>query len=85
MFARSLLDRVGQDLPLAAGEQSGTTEDGLRWRIVIAPSQLIPADRRDDSPVVPFDVEVTVTADGGGAVTLATLRLAPFLNLGGFQ
>ena len=77
MLARSLLDRVGQDIPLAAGEQAGVSEDGLRWRIAIAPSALIAPERRADSPVVPLDVEVTVAADGAQPITLATLRLAP--------
>src|SRR5262249_5860463 len=60
MLARSLLDRVGQDIPLVAGEKAGVTEDGLRWGIAIAPSPLIAPERRADTPVLPFDVVVTV-------------------------
>lgn len=77
MLAQSLLDRIGQDIPLAAGERAGVSEGGLRWSIAIAPSPLIAPDRRADSPLQPFDVVVTVTGDGGRPLTLATLRLAP--------
>ena len=77
MLAQSLLDRIGQDIPLAAGEQAGVSEDGLHWSIAIAPSPLITPERRADSPLLPFDVAVTVAADGGRPVTLTTLRLAP--------
>jgi general secretion pathway protein I len=77
MLAQSLLDRIGQDIPLAAGEQAGVGEDGLRWSIAIAPSPLISPERRADSPLQPFDVVVTVAADGGRPLSLTTLRLAP--------
>jgi general secretion pathway protein I len=77
MLAQSLLDRIGQDIPLAAGEQAGVSEDGLRWSIVIAPSPLIAPERRADSPLLPFDVVVTVAADRGRPVALTSLRLAP--------
>ena len=77
MLAQSLLDRIGQDIPLTAGEQAGMSEDGLRWSIVIAPSPLIAPERRADSPLLPFDVVVTVAADRGRPVALTSLRLAP--------
>ena len=77
MLAQSLLDRIGQDIPLVAGEQTGVSEDGLRWSIAIAPSPLIARERRADSPLLPFDVLVTVAADGRRPVALTTLRLAP--------
>jgi len=77
MLAQSLLDRIGQDIPLAAGEETGVSEDGLRWSIAIAPSPLITPERRADSPLLPFDVAVTVAGEGGRPVTLTTLRLAP--------
>ena len=77
MLAQSLLDRIGQDIPLVAGEQAGVSEDGLRWSIAIVPSPLIAPERRADSPLLPFDVAVTVAGDGGRPLTLTTLRLAP--------
>jgi len=79
MLAQSLLDRIGQDIPLAAGEQAGVSDDGLRWSIAIAPSPLIAPERRADSPLLPFDVVVTVASDGGRPLTLTTLRLAPVI------
>jgi len=77
MLARSLLDRVGADIPLAPGEQTGVTGDGRHWRIAMAPSPLIAPEHRADSPVIPFDVEVSVEVGGGQPVTLASVRLAP--------
>jgi len=77
MLAQSLLDRIGQDIPLAAGEQAGVSEDGMHWSIAIVPSPLIALDRRADSPLLPFDVAVTIAGDGGRPLTLTTLRLAP--------
>jgi general secretion pathway protein I len=77
MLAQSLLDRIGQDIPLTAGEQAGVSDDGLRWSIVMVPSPLIAPERRADSPLLPLDVVVTVAADGGRPVVLTSLRLAP--------
>jgi type II secretory pathway pseudopilin PulG len=75
LLARSLLERVGRDVALAPGEQSGATEDGYRWLVRIQPAQIIDPERVADSPVLPFDVQVQV-AGGGRPVTLTTLRLA---------
>jgi general secretion pathway protein I len=77
MLARSLLDRIGEDIPLAPGEKTGVSDDGQRWSIAIAPSPLIAPEHRADSPVLPFDVQVSVATDGRQPVTLTTLRLAP--------
>jgi general secretion pathway protein I len=77
ILAQSLLERIGQDIPLAAGERAGVSDDGLRWSIAVAPAPLIAPERRADSPLLPFDVVVTVAADGARPLTLATLRLAP--------
>jgi general secretion pathway protein I len=75
LLARSLLERVGRDVPLAPGEQSGVTEDGYRWLVRMQPAQIIDPERVADSPVLPYDVQVQV-AGGGRPVTLTTLRLA---------
>ena len=77
MLAQSLLDRVGQDIPLVPGEQAGVSDDGLRWSLAIAPSPLIAPERRADSPLLPLDVRVSVAAERGSPVTLTSLRLAP--------
>jgi general secretion pathway protein I len=77
LLAQSLLDRIGQDIPLAAGERAGVSADGLRWSITVGPSPLIAPERRADSAVIPFDVNVSVAAERGAPVILNTLRLAP--------
>src|SRR5262245_47287567 len=77
MLARSLLDRVGEDIPLTAGEKAGVSEDGLHWSIAMSISPLIAPERRAESPLLPFDVVVTVAGRSGQPVVLATLRLAP--------
>jgi hypothetical protein len=75
LLARSLLERIGRDVPLAPGEQSGVTDDGYRWLVRIQPAQAIDPERVADSPVLPYDVQIQV-AGGGRPVTLTTLRLA---------
>lgn len=75
LLARSLLERIGRDVPLAPGEQSGVAEDGYRWLVRIQPAQVIDPERVADSPVLPYDVQVQV-AGAGRPVTLTTLRLA---------
>lgn len=68
-LAQSLLDRVGRDLPLEDGERSGLAEDGLNWRLTVAPYGA-PRDR-EAWPLAAKSVTVAV-----GAVRLTTLRLA---------
>jgi type II secretory pathway pseudopilin PulG len=75
LLARSLLERVGRDVPLVPGEQSGASADGYRWLVRIQPAQVIDRERVADSPLLPYDVQVQV-AGAGRPVTLTTLRLA---------
>lgn len=77
LAARSLLERVGVDVPLAPGEQSGRTEDGMAWRIVVGPAALLDPQRAADSPVLPLILEVAVTPERGQPVILTTMRLVP--------
>ena len=37
LAARSILDRVGVDIPLAAGDHQGVTSDGHRWAVRVTP------------------------------------------------
>jgi general secretion pathway protein I len=37
LHARSLLARLGRDLPLEAGTRSGTLDDGTAWTVLITP------------------------------------------------
>jgi len=77
LMARSMLERVGTDVPLVAGEQSGTTADGMAWTLDIRPAAIIDPAELQTAPVLPFEVAVTVSHAGISPVTLTTLRLAP--------
>ncbi len=79
MAARSLIDRVGADLPLEDADLSDSA-DGVRWELHIRRQLASPAERLagGEAPaVVPVEVEVTAVSGDGPAVTLRTLRLAP--------
>jgi len=76
LVARSLLERVGHDIPLEPGEVSG--EDGaFAWTVSMRRARR--ADRRgnDQLVIVPYDVTVTVAWSGSRGVTLESYRLAP--------
>lgn len=79
MQARSIIDRVGLDIPLQDGEVSGTAAGGIEWVVRIHRVEFADAARLEDDGrmiVVPMGVEVAVSQDGEPAVTLSTLRLA---------
>jgi general secretion pathway protein I len=73
LLARSQLARVGVEVPLAAGEFEGESEDGLSWRTVIEVAEAPSAEEI----LVPYLVTVSVAwgAGPGEQVTLTTLRL----------
>jgi type II secretory pathway pseudopilin PulG len=83
--ARSKMAEVGSAIPLEPGVEEGVFEDGFRWRIAIEPHELGGTAGPESLPLLPYEVEVTVTGAGGGArggpgagaVTLRSLRLAP--------
>jgi general secretion pathway protein I len=72
--AQSVLARVGVDIPLRAGEQSGRVGE-LDWIVTIAPY----AGHADASAlsVVPLEVSLKIQKGGADALSLKTLRLAP--------
>jgi len=76
MLARSVLDEIGAEIPLVADELSGDAGDGFTWNVEIARSAVIAPIVDAESWLVPYDVAVTVTWEGGGSLTLTTLRLA---------
>jgi len=76
MLARSVLDEIGAEIPLVADELSGDAGDGFTWNVQIARSAVIAPIVDTDSWLVPYDVAVTVTWEGGRSLTLTTLRLA---------
>lgn len=77
LHARSKIDEMGAAIPLDPGEQDGTFEDGYQWVAVIREHQAVPAAELDYAGMVPYEVEVTVSAPDGASVRLTTLRLAP--------
>ncbi len=76
--ARSRLEEVGADIPLAPGESSGQ-DVGLLWRVVVTPAQGSGAANGRL-----MDVVVTAERDGREAARLHSLRWAttPAASLG---
>jgi general secretion pathway protein I len=76
--ARSLLERVGTELPLEAGQRSGTDEAGFAWTVAIRPRKsALDQVKVHDRPYGLFEVTVTVSRAGAPAASLQTIRLAP--------
>lgn len=76
--ARSLLDRVGTELPIVPGLRSGGSAAGPSWSVEIArrKSALDSLPEAEWSYAL-FDVTVSVSMPGTAPVSLATVRLAP--------
>ena len=74
--ARSLLDRVGPELPVTPGSLSGGAA-GTNWTLQIArrtsPLDTLP---RAERHFALYDIVVSVSAPGTTPVTLTTVRLA---------
>jgi general secretion pathway protein I len=77
--ARSTMAEVGTAIPLEPGAEEGVFDDGFQWRVAIEPHELGDEAAAETLPLLPYEVEVTVTGpeSGAGAVTLHSLRLAP--------
>lgn len=76
MLARSVLDDVGTEIPIVAGEQSAEIEQGYRWTVRILPSGTIPPVAEAEWVTVPYEVQVEIAWNGRPITTLTTLRLA---------
>jgi general secretion pathway protein I len=74
--ARSMLDRVGTELPLTVGATQGSAA-GLEWRLEIAPRKSALNQVKSERPYALFDVMVTVAGADSAPVSLTTVRLAP--------
>src|SRR5262249_147711 len=77
-LARSLLAKIGTELPLRDGQITGQTDGGFRWQVHIAPYG-DGADRRE-SPVAAHQVLAEVLWRDGlqeRSIVLTTLRLGP--------
>jgi general secretion pathway protein I len=76
--ARSLLARIGNDIPLLPGETGGDLAGGGHWRLAIVPWAEAPTG--DEWAPILYQVAVQVAVGSGRAgsdVRLTTLRLGP--------
>jgi general secretion pathway protein I len=75
--ARSLMDRVGTELPVTPGTLTGGSVPGPRWTVQIArrksPLDDLPKPERRYAL---YDVVVSVTLPGTAPVTLSTVQMA---------
>lgn len=76
MLARSVLDDLGAEIPVAAGETSGELEQGYRWIVHIQPSTTVPSVAIADWVQTPYEVQVEITWHDRPVAKLTTLRLA---------
>lgn len=77
LVARSKLAEVGRSLPLEDGEQGGTLESGLEWRLTIDAPQDDELRLGEDSPLRTYWVTVLIQRDDRPLFTLRTLRIGP--------
>jgi general secretion pathway protein I len=77
-LARSLLDRVGTELPIDPGLRNGEDEAGTAWTVLISRRKsALDQLKAVEHPYALYDVVVTVSAPGTTPATLQTVRLAP--------
>lgn len=75
MLARSVLDDLGAEIPIVAGERSGEIGQGYRWIVRIQPAATIPAIAIADWVQTPYEVQVEVTWNDRPITRLTTLRV----------
>ena len=75
MLARSVLDDVGSEIPIVAGEQSAEIEQGYRWTVRMQPSGVISPVSAAEWTATPYEVQVEIAWNGKPVITLTTLRL----------
>jgi general secretion pathway protein I len=75
MLARSVLDDVGIETPIMAGETSDDVGDGYRWTTRIAQSRTVAPMKDGNQLQVPYEVQVEISWNGKPVVALTTLRL----------
>lgn len=75
MLARSVLEDIGTETPVVAGERSEEIDDGYSWTIRMRPSPTIPSVKDGDNIQVPYEVQVEISWQGRPVTTLTTLRL----------
>jgi general secretion pathway protein I len=75
MLARSILDDVGAEIPLAVGEQRGELDDGFSWLVRIERSAVTNLVADGGELYIPYDVTVEISWGHGRALSLTTLRV----------
>jgi general secretion pathway protein I len=75
MLARSLMDDIGTETPIVAGEKSGDVGDGYRWTIRSTTSPTMAPVTDGDRILTPYVVQVEISWNGRPVTTLTTLRL----------
>jgi general secretion pathway protein I len=63
LFAESLLDRIGTDIPLVPGRIQGSFR-GMKyhWELTIKSSSLVEGEARSRRGIFPYDVEIKILA-----------------------
>ncbi|MDB5394595.1 MAG: prepilin-type N-terminal cleavage/methylation protein [Rhodospirillales bacterium] len=74
--ARSELDRLGAELPLAEGQYSGSFTDGMTWTAQLRRYDVGSSGKNAALAVITFEITVTVFWREHRALTLSSLRLA---------
>jgi general secretion pathway protein I len=73
--ARSQLDRLGAELPLAEGQYSGSFAGGMVWTAQLRRYHLGGSGNDAALAVIPYEITVTVSWGEHRALTLTSLRL----------
>jgi general secretion pathway protein I len=76
MQARSELDLLGAQLPLAEGQYSGSFADGMAWTARLRRYDVGRFGNDAALAVIPYEITVTVSWGEHRALTLTSLRLA---------
>jgi general secretion pathway protein I len=75
MLMRSIVDGLGGEIPIVAGERSGDIDDGYRWTTRIALSQTIAPVAAAGWVYLPYEIDVEIAWNGRPVTTLTTLRV----------
>lgn len=76
MLARSVLDDVGTEIPIVAGERSAEIEQGYRWTVRILPTAAVAPVADAEWVQVPYEVQVEISWNDNPVTTLTTLGIA---------
>ena len=75
LVARSVMERIGIEFPLAAGRFSGDAGGEYRWQAEVRRSDIAEAVAAGGADYAPYDVTVAVAWRDRPLVSLKTLRL----------